>query len=77
MNIPDNYDLYKAHEVQQEAALMKCPVCAKCGERITDDYGYDVEGDTNHLYCWDCAEEWLKDLKVNIDDLESDFWEES
>lgn len=77
MNIPDNYDLYRAHEAQQEAALAKCPICAKCGNHITDDYGYDVNGDTKQLFCWDCAVEWLESLRVNIEDLESDFWEES
>jgi len=54
MNILDNYDLFAAHDAEQERQLQQLPVCEHCGERIQDEYAYYIE-DT-----WIC-EECLKD----------------
>lgn len=40
------------------------PVCAKCGEHIQDEYGYEIDG----LYCENCKDEWLLELRVDIED---------
>lgn len=74
--IPDNYDLYVRHEAEQERILSRCPICCKCENRIVDDYAYNLDDDLNHLYCGDCAQEWLKEQMVSVDDLETDFRED-
>lgn len=51
MSIPDNYDIWCAHQDRQEKAMEKYPVCADCGKSITDDFVFYIEGD---IYCEDC-----------------------
>lgn len=51
MYCPDNYDLYRQHEAEQEAWLEKRPKCSVCGEHIQDDTLYDIDGG---LYCERC-----------------------
>lgn len=53
MSIPDNYDLWVAHERQQEAELKKLPVCCECLERIQSEDLYDIDGS---LYCETCMD---------------------
>ncbi len=54
----DNIDLYLEHEAEQERRyqrwLKSRPICDCCGERITDDYYYDINGT---IYCEDCLNE--------------------
>lgn len=64
--VPDNYDLWEQHDREQERQLAKLPRCCSCDSPITDEYGYDW-GDG--LFCWNCAEEWLREQAVDIDDL--------
>lgn len=64
--LPDNYDLFERYQARQEKELQKLPCCANCCEPITDEYAYQIEGD---LFCWNCAEEWLREQAVDIDDL--------
>ena len=52
-------------EAQREA---RCPVCDHCGEPITGEYYYDVDGE---LMCEECFDEWCEDFKKNVDD----YWE--
>lgn len=49
--IPDYNDLYAMHEARQERELRKYPKCAECGERITDEYLFDIEGVLYHEKC--------------------------
>ena len=42
---PDYNDLYSAYEDKQERMLAKFPKCDYCGEPITDDYCYNIDGD--------------------------------
>lgn len=56
-NIPDSLDLFFAHQAKQEQGLSRCPRCCNCGEHITDDYLYDIDGD---LYCEDCLDDVFK-----------------
>ena len=50
----DNYQLWVMHEMEQEDALEKCPVCDCCGEYIQDDWFYKIEGE---ILCLDCLNE--------------------
>lgn len=54
MYIPDNYDLWEAHDREQEAELEKLPVCDCCGERIQDEYYYDIDGE---ILCEECLKD--------------------
>ena len=51
MNVPDNYDLWKQHDAEQQAKLDKLPVCDYCGESIQSDYYYLIFDD---VICEDC-----------------------
>ena len=65
-NIPDALDLYLDHQAREEAELEKFPQCDSCGEYITDDFCYNVNGD---LLCEDC----MNDLfRVSTDDYIND-----
>lgn len=47
----DNYDVWEAHESELEAERSKYPVCAYCGEPITDEVLFDVSGELYHKKC--------------------------
>ena len=66
----DNYDFYEMYEAEQEQHLMRLPVCAKCGQHITSDYAYDVDG----LYCEDCFEDWANGIRVDVEEQEEGEW---
>ena len=67
MLIPDNYDIYEAHERQVERRISRLPKCNRCGEPITSEYAYDVDG----LWCERCFDEYKDEVKVDMD-----FWED-
>lgn len=48
----DDFDLLDREMARREARL---PVCDNCGQRIRDEFYYDVEGE---VFCEEC----LKDL---------------
>ena len=50
----DNYDLFEMHDREQEAKLENLPVCDCCGERIQDEYYYDIDGE---ILCEECLKE--------------------
>lgn len=50
--LPDYIDLHREHEAEQERQLKKYPKCAECGERITEDFLFCIDGD---LFCEECA----------------------
>lgn len=54
MRVPDNLDLYEAHERRQAAELAKLPKCECCGEPIQDEYCYFINAD---VICEDCMNE--------------------
>jgi formylmethanofuran dehydrogenase subunit E len=53
--MPDNYDLWLAHELAVEDEETRLPVCDMCGSPIWDDYYYQF-GD--EIVCEDCLTEW-------------------
>ena len=68
MIIPDNYDLFEAHEREVERRISRLPKCNKCGEPITSDYAYDLDG----LWCEDCFEDFTQEIRVDMDYYEGD-----
>lgn len=57
----DNIDFYMEHEIQEERDYQRWrrsrPICDECGEHITDDCYWEIEGS---IYCPECAEELFK-----------------
>ena len=51
MYIPDYNDLHARYEAEQQAKLDKLPKCEYCGEPITDEHLYDINGD---IICEEC-----------------------
>ena len=49
--LPDNFDLYDAHERKQSEELKRRPVCSECDEPITGEHCYVIHGD---FYCEKC-----------------------
>lgn len=49
----DNYDLWEQHDRERERELQKLPKCDECGERIQDDYLYEINGE---LVCIECLD---------------------
>ena len=49
--MPDNYELWEAHEREQEAALNDCPVCSYCGQHIQEERLFDIDGELYHMEC--------------------------
>lgn len=49
-----------------ESWVSRRPVCAKCGNHIQDEYGYEIDGD---LLCEDCKDDWLMECRVDIDQM--------
>lgn len=39
---------------EEERFLKNCPTCESCGEKITTDYFFQIDG---HNYCRDCVKE--------------------
>ena len=58
--VRDNYDLWEAHDREQEEALEDLPKCDWCGEPIQSEYLYSIG---NEIVCEDCMEE----CKVSVD----------
>lgn len=57
---------FLAYDSEQADRLERLPKCARCGEPIQDDYGYEYEGE---IYCEECFDWYIKDeLRVPIAD---------
>ena len=54
MNIPDNYDIWNAHDIENERKRARLPVCdnRKCRRQIDGEYYWEIEGD---ILCEKCA----------------------
>ena len=47
-----------------EEDYSRLPVCDCCGDTITGDYEYNLDGER---YCEDCAEEWLQKHRKEVE----------
>lgn len=54
MYVPDYNDLFARHDAEQQAKLDKLPKCDYCGEPITDEHLYDINGD---IICEECLKD--------------------
>lgn len=61
--IQDNYDLWAAHDAEQERMLYKLPKCSNCGEPIQDEHCYQID---DGLICEHCLNAYYR---VDIEDL--------
>ena len=51
MSLPDNYDLFVQHDAEQEKRLAELPECCECGERIQDEYCFEIN---DEYICEEC-----------------------
>lgn len=60
----DNYGFFCDEEESREEWLNKCPECDICGEKIQDEYLYDIDG---MIYCDECLRDkfrkWREDYE--------------
>ena len=64
--VPDYTDLHAGYEAEQERRLEKLPKCDCCGEPITDDYFYNIDG---MFICETCMRD---EYRRNTDDYMED-----
>lgn len=62
--MPDNYDLWEAHDAEQARQEAKLPVCVDCGDPVQDDHYYEIN---DEVICPDCME---SNYRKEVDDLE-------
>lgn len=64
--IPDYTDLHADYERDQARRLAKFPTCDYCGEPITDEYFYNIDGT---FICEACLkDEFRKDTEDYMED---------
>ena len=61
MPIPDNYDLWEAHDREQARWLAKLPTCQICGDAIQQERAVCING---FWYCDECIENNRKEIDV-------------
>ena len=52
-SVPDNYDMWAAHDAEQERELAKLPVCCECGEHIQSETCFEIN---DEIICEECLE---------------------
>lgn len=65
----DNYDLWVAHDMEQEERLARLPVCKCCGHKVQQEKAVCIEGD---YYCddEDCEHEaWKRIRKDYVEEV--------
>lgn len=65
MNIPDNYDIWEAHDIENERKRARLPVCdnRKCRRQIDGEHYWEIEGD---ILCEKCA---ILRYRKNVEDF--------
>lgn len=61
--LPDNYDLWKAHEWKQAQELKKLPECCMCGNPIQDEVYFEDDGEK---FCEDCWHDHVRDVYMKF-----------
>lgn len=67
--LPDNLDLFEAHDREQEEQLERLPKCKCCGYPIQQEKAVCIDGD---YYCEDeeCEKEaWARIRKEYLEDV--------
>lgn len=58
----DNYQLWEAHDMEQERKLDRLPKCSECGEAIQSEHYYEINDEP---ICPECMDEnhrkWVDD----------------
>lgn len=54
MSASDPYEDFERQDYEDAEREKRYPVCDICGDRITDDYYYEVAGYRFHLGCAEC-----------------------
>ena len=62
MGIPDNYELWEAHDREQALKLAQLPTCECCGDAIQQESAVCIEG---FWYCDDCLEHYRREVLLN------------
>ena len=57
MNVPDNYDIWLAHEERKDRELSSRPLCSCCENHIQDDHCYEIE---DKVICPDCLNTYFR-----------------
>lgn len=57
MPVPDNYDIWEAHDTQQQREIENLPVFAYCEQPIQQDDAVQIDG---YWYCDNCLENFLR-----------------
>lgn len=58
-SIPDNYDVWVAHEEEMDKQLELLPLCARCEDHIQQERAVCIDGT---WYCDDCLEECRQEV---------------
>lgn len=56
---------------EEERFLKNCPTCESCGEKITTDYFFQIDG---HNYCRDCVEEVSLETYIENHKEDTEEW---
>jgi len=59
LNIPDNYDLWEAHDREQCRRLAQLPVCADCDNPIQQEDAVYINGE---WLCDDCLSSYRREV---------------
>ena len=62
MHIPDYNELFDRYDEKQQREMDKLPKCEYCGEPITNDFLYNINGD---IICEDCLND---NFRKHVDD---------
>lgn len=58
------------YEREQEAYEASLPSCDECGEKVNDEYMWEIDG---KYMCETCVEEWLLERRIHTESLVDDY----
>lgn len=59
--VPDNYDLWEAHDLKQTRKLEQLPECHRCGLKIQQERAVCIE-EFDYWFCDECLEQQRRDV---------------
>lgn len=60
-DVPDNLDRWERHQAEQERRLERLPECSCCGEKVQEDYYFEINGEVLCVHCLN--EYYRKDIE--------------